>query len=468
MLDDPPPEPAEGAVAYTPPKQTPMRDDASFLRTIWTTISNPYAAVPNSAYRSPTTLRRNGSQVSLYLCDPELIEEVLVKRPQDFPKSEIDHRVFRPGLGRGLLSAEGEDWRWKRRLAAPAFSPAALAGHAPAMARPFEAWARSAAARGGGDAIDVDEAMVAATLEVIDGVLFGRRSGLDHAVIADGISALLSPMNWIVVYALLNLPERTPFPGKGRQRRAAAAMRAEIARIVAARRRDAEDQVGEGLTGALLAARDPESGRPLSDDDMVDMLLTLVAAGHETSAHTLSWTLYCLAHQPDLQDKLAEEAQATMQEAGGDGLTAAALPRLSLIEAAVKETLRLYPVAPMMGRVTAGVTRLGAFDLPEGAFCIIPIYALHRNLAHWERPDEFDIARFHGKADPPRTLYMPFGAGPRVCIGARLAMMEMTLGLAALLRELRFAPSEDTAFDPVHALTLRPRNGLYLRVSARG
>ena len=451
---------------FIPPRFTPMPDDASFWKVARTTLSNPYQAVPASAYEKPALLSKRGAHLSIYLGDPDLVGEVLIRQAKSFPKSKIDYRVFGPSLGQGLLSADGEDWRWKRRLAAPTFTPAALAKLARDMAEPFEAVAENWR-RGGAQEDEVDHAMVGGALAVIERILFskGGAGELNGPLIANGIDELLKPMNWVILSVLLKFPDWAPFPGKLRQIRASRRIRAEVARVVQIRRAAIRsgDSVPQDLATALLKARDPETDRPLSDQDMVDMMLTLVAAGHETSAHSLSWALYCLAHQPDLQNRLAEEALAL----GDQPLDADAMDRLPKIEAAMKETLRLFPVAPMMGRVAAENVRLGEHDVPAGAFVVIPIHALHRHRLHWDRPDVFDGDRFLENPEPPRTLYMPFGGGPRICIGARLAMMEMTLDLAALLRKLRFAPCERTECDPLHVITLRPRNRLWLKIAPR-
>ncbi|MEL6977198.1 MAG: cytochrome P450 [Pseudomonadota bacterium] len=460
-------QPSDGAGAtaerFAPPRIAPLPDGASTLTTMRATIANPIAALPASIYESFIAPQRGGAMI----VDPEILDEILVKRARDFTKTEINRRIFTPVLGQGLLSAEGEDWRWKRRLSAPPFAPSALEAMAPAFAAPFEALAArwAGAARAASQREDVNAAMVATTLDVIGQVLFADGAEIDQGLIARQLDAYLRPASWTAVGAILGAPEWTPYPGKGRQACAKRLLRGAVATMIAKRRNAAEagEPAPEDLTTALLAARDPETGRPLSDSDMIDMVLTLVAAGHETTAHSLTWTLYCLAHQPALQESLAEEARgAASIPAGGE--TMAALPR---IEAAVKETLRLFPVAPLIARRAAKPERFGDLDLPEGALISIPIYALHRHPALWGDPDAFDLDRFLGKQDPPRTRYMPFGAGPRICIGARMAMMEAVHGLAALLRALRFEPCEDTAFEPLHRVTLRPKDGLILAISAR-
>lgn len=459
MLDDAQSGRAAPGSDYTPPRITPLPDNASYLQRIRAALENAVVNIPEGAYHDRVAKRRDGV-VMIHLSDPDLIEEMLVRRWRDFPKADVERRVFRPFLGSGLLTADGEDWRWKRRLAAPTFAPAALAKMAPALTGPFEELAAEVAAPA---EMDVDALMVAATLRVIERLLFSNRSELDLDQVAQSTDEILAPTPWVALGGVLKTPEWLPFPGQRRQRRAIERVRGVIG--ATARRRRAALEAGEtapeDLTSALLRARDPETGRPLSDDDMVDMLLTLILAGHETSAHTLSWTLYCLAHQPELQDALAQEAREARPDAAADPGQS---PR---IEAAVKESLRLFPVAPMMGRVATKEERFGDVVAPKGAICTVPIYALHRHRRHWERPDVFDIDRWMTGPEPRRTLYMPFGAGPRICVGARLAMMETTLGLAAMLRRLRFEPCAATDCDPVHRVTLRPRDGLVLRISPR-
>ncbi|MEM9724130.1 MAG: cytochrome P450 [Pseudomonadota bacterium] len=470
-----------GSEVYEPPKIPTMPNDASFFRKMRTTVTNPIAGLPEGVYDRPYVTMGGDPAPVAFIMDPSILEEMLIKRWKEFPKTPLDHRVFKPLLGEGLLSAEGDDWKWKRRLAAPTFAPAALARMAPAMVAPFETlaakWAEPAPASGapgarGRDA-DVDQAMVDATILVIERILFADPSEMDLAAIAEGTSRYLAPMGWVELVTHLGLPASTPYPGRWRQMRARDEMRRIVGEAVIKRRAAVEGgaEPQKDLTGALLAARDPETDRPLSDEDMVDMLLTLVGAGHETSAHTLSWMLYCLAHQPGLQDELAAEAREVA--ASREGLdadapfTAKDIPALARTEAALKEVLRLFPVAPLIARRTTREEQFGELRLKAGAFCVVPIYALQRSALHWERPDTFDIGRWLNRKEPSRTLYMPFGAGPRVCIGVKMAMMEMILGVATMLRKVRFEPTIETECAPVHRVTMRPQTGMMLNISPR-
>lgn len=450
---------------YAPPRIPALPDGSGAVRRTLAALRNPIASVPEAAYRDTFVMERRGAYDVVFLTDPEALEEVLVRRWRDFPKSEMEQRILSPFLGEGLLTAEGEDWRWKRRLSAPTFAPAQLSAMTPSLLAPFEALAAEWRAAAPLEA-DVDAAMVRGTLDVIEQVLFGRRGELDLAAVATVTAEILGPTSWPMLLAMLKAPEWLPYPGKGRQRRARNRARADVAAVVRQRRAalEASGAAPTDLADRLLAARDPETGRPLTDDDMVDMLLTLVTAGHETSAHSMSWTLYCLAQQPAVQDALARESRAAEESGALAAGDLAALPRL---EAAVKETLRLFPVAPVMGRLAQAGGQLCGREVPAGALLIIPIYALQRHPRLWEAGDVFDPERFLRDPEPGRTRYMPFGAGPRICVGARLAMMETVLGLAALLPALRFDPVPGAPFDPLHRVTLKPRGGLRLRIAPR-
>lgn len=467
------------SAAFSPPKITPAPDDAAFLTALRTLIANPIASIPARAYRATSLFDgRMGGRVA-YLTDPEMIEDVLVRRASEFPKSRIDDRVLRPAFGDSLLTADGASWRWKRRLAAPAFAPAALRRLTPAMAEPFirqaAAWEKAAATTPAAPVL-VSDAMTAGTLAVIQATLFSRPGELDAAALSDDIDAFVSQSSWVAATALLGLPSWTPHPGKGRMTAARRRLRGAVGAMIAARRAGA-GPCKTDLTADLMAATDPETGAPLADDDLVDMLLTLVAAGHETSANALAWTLYCLAGDTAAQERAAAEAAAAFgvltpeDGAAAAESLAAGLARAPFLEACVKEAMRLFPPAPAMARRARKTVTLRGRDgaeavLRSGRTVVIPIYALHRHEALWSRPDAFDPHRFLER-DPPRTVYMPFGAGPRICVGAKFAMMEMTLALGALLPRLRFAHGPETECAPLHRITLRPRNGMLLRVAPR-
>jgi cytochrome P450 len=216
----------------------------------------------------------------------------------------------------------------------------------------------------------------------------------------------------------------------------------------------------------LVAARDPESGRAMDDEQLVDNLLTFYLAGHETTATALAWTLHLLAHSPEWTRALEEEIDEVTR---GAPVAFEHLERLVRVQQVVKESMRLLPPVPMMSRQAAVDITLEGQRLAAGASVLIPIYVIHRHAQRWERPDEFDPERFAPEREEamPRYQYMPFGAGPRVCIGRSFALAEAAAILATLVRGARFAPTEAPAAQLLAGVTLRAREGLELRVTPR-
>ena len=447
---------------FVPPSIAPnarLNGSLGFLRAM---IADPVSAIPASAYEEPLTVLSFSGGPFIFVSDPDVLEQVLVKRSQEFPKSKVDKRIFQPAFGDSLLIAHGEDWKWKRRLAAPHFSPAALAKSVPGMIAPFEELAREWRSRNSEDPVDVSPAMTRATLDVISSTLFTDENEIDATAISEAISDYLTPISWTIALASFNVPAWLPHPGKGRIRQGQRRMRLLVEELIE-RRRGSSTSYSD-ICADLMNARDPETDRLLSDRDVADMLLTLVAAGHETSANGLTWALYCLASQPRLQEELRAEVQSVT---GDRPIAADNIPELVHVEAFLKETMRLFPPAPLLGRRTDKAETIGGRDYPTRTALFIPIYAVHRHRLLWKSPERFDPTRFLGdKAkEIRRTAYMPFGAGPRICIGGTFAMMEMVGAMATLLKELRFSTTSATRCEPMQRVTLRPKDKLELAVA---
>jgi cytochrome P450 len=234
-------------------------------------------------------------------------------------------------------------------------------------------------------------------------------------------------------------------------------------------RREEESRTGsssDDLMHRLMKARDPDSGQSMNDEQLVDNLLTFYLAGHETTARALSWTLYLIARSPQWAVILEEEiARVT----GGEPVRSEHVERLVQVQQVLKESMRLYPPVPLLSRQCVVPARLGDVDVQPGATVVLPIYAIHRHSKRWEDPDMFDPTRFapENEAKIPRYQYLPFGAGPRICIGMAFAMLEATAMLATLLQKARFAPVPGRDPFPVARVTLQPGGGLPLKVDMR-
>lgn len=450
--------------ALYPPTVVPPDAPLPFGRFILRFIRNPLRTIARPVYDEGLLVRDNGRRIVAYVTSPTLVEQVLLKEAEHFHKSPIEKRIFRNTLGDGILTSQGASWRWQRRTAAPLFRVSDLEALVPKMTAEGEAQAlrwRSAPA-GATHAIDAD--MTETTFRVISTTMFGGSADGDAREILHASDLALASVSWDIAAAITRLPDWVWYPGKHARRRAGRALRELTAKMLAKRRQTGIE--GPDLMGRLLQARDPETGEPMSDSQLVDNLLTFLGAGHETTAKALTWCLYLLARAPQWQDRIASEVA---QVCGSAAVGAEHLDRLEITRAVFKEAMRLYPPAPMMNRVLSEPTTLGGVQMEAGTFIVIPVYAIHRHRRLWQDPDRFDPTRFYkeNEARQARTQFMPFGFGPRTCIGMAFAMMEGVAILATLLRRARFEWDGKHLPEPLSRITLRPKGGMPLRVYPR-
>lgn len=429
-------------------------------------MDNPIEIWPEQLYREPWF--RPPPWMGLkpfYILEPEAIGRLLLDDADKFPKDWLQERILKPAFGEGLLTAQGAQWRWQRRAAAPAFRHEAIMGMVSQISAAAETWV---AAAGDGARLDVAQATTDITYDVILQTMLSGGEGLGETTIRQDIERYLHTLGKPTLGDVLRWPEwtrRLMAPGGGE---AAARLRASVGRMVAhRRRRAAEGALRRGdLVDLLFEAIDPEDGRRMTDGEMVDNLLTFIGAGHETTAVSLAWTLYLVANHPPTAARLDAEIAEVLD---GGGVTAGNLGRLVFTRQVVQEAMRLYPPIPIMTRMCVEPTTLCGQAVEPGTLAVVPIYALHRHAALWRAPEAFDPDRFAPEAVKarPRYAYLPFGAGPRTCIAASFAMVEAVTILATLLRDLRF---EADPRHPVRALmriSLRPQGGLPMRVFRR-
>ncbi len=428
-------------------------------------IRNPLSTFPKAVYEEPYCIFRNGKRTTAYICDPELIERFLLDEANDFPKSPLEKRVLGDTLGDGILTAQGASWRWQRRTAAPLFRVGDLAAHVPEMSRQAEGqiarWREAGSARPGGATQPIDLDMTEATFRVISATMFAGAADAEGRLIQDKADVMLRWVSWEIGYAIVGLPWWVPHPGKLPRALASRRMREAVHGIL--ERRKAEGSSGDDLMARLQAAKDPDTGRPMDDEQIVDNMLTFLAAGHETTAKALTWTLYLLSRAPEWQERIREEVRAV---AGTDPITNEHLDRLVVTRQVAKEGMRLYPPAAIMSRIAAKPTVVGTETLPAGAVLVFPIYAIHRNKRLWRDPGAFDPTRFAPENEKTlhRAQFMPFGFGPRLCIGMSFAMMEAQAFLATLVRGARFKWDGRHVPIPVSRVTLRAKGGMPLVV----
>ncbi|HEX7605133.1 MAG TPA: cytochrome P450, partial [Usitatibacter sp.] len=362
-------------------------------------------------------------------------------------------------------TSEGADWKWQRQAAAPMFRPQELASFVPAFVRAAEDALARWCAMPPGSVQAIDEDMTRATFEVIAATLLPSADENFARTVQGSVQSLQRFGPWGILYASMNLPPWLPHPGMFAQARAVRTLRSTVTALV--RERKGESDPPDDLMRRLIAARDPETGRSMGEAQLVDNLLTFYLAGHETTAKALTWTLYLLARSLEWTAALEDEIERVT---GGAAIRGEQVADLVKVQQVLKESMRLYPPVPMMSRQAVADARIGGHAVRAGTSILMPIYAIHRHAKRWDRADEFDPARFSPEREAaiPRYQYMPFGAGPRVCIGMPFAMIEATVILATFLQRARFALARDDEPTPIASVTLIPKGGMPLKVSVKG
>lgn len=392
---------------------------------------------------------------------PDALRRILRENVENYPKSVVTKLILEPAIGDSLFVAEGQEWLWQRRTAAPVFSHRNVAALGPVMTAAAER-AADRIARSAGRACDLYDEMVAATFEVISDVTLSGdpAGGFDRAAVHRAIEGYIAQTARVSLLDIIGAPSWVPRPGR---LVAGAAMR-EMKRLSDAaidRRRAEGGRPVPDLLDLLMAGEDPKSGRRMTTSELRDNLLTFIVAGHETTALTLSWALYLCAFDPAVQAEARAEAQAVL---GDRAAVVADVPALPLVRRIVDEALRLYPPAAFLARTARAADTLMGREIRPGDTVVLPIYALHRHHALWPDPDRFDPDRFADPKAIDRFAYLPFGDGPRVCIGANFALQEAVIILATLLARFRFARVPGREPKPVMILTLRPEGGVWLGV----
>jgi len=421
---------------------------------------NLLSIIPEIATRQPMVSGRTGTRWHMVM-DPDAIRRILLEELDNYPKSTVTKNLLRPAIGESLFIAEGAHWRWQRRAAAPVFSHRNVMNLAPVMtAAATRSAARIAAA--GPRAVDMAAEMVRTTFDVIADVTFSDDGSFDPEGVHRGIDAYIAEAGRISLFDVLGLPDWVPRPGRLMAGGAVAGMKRVADAAVEARRARGSEGVPD-LLDLLLDGEDPETKRRMSTPELRDNLLTFIVAGHETTALALGWSLYLCAFDQEVQDRARAEAVAVL---GTRTATGADVARLPYIRQIIDEALRLYPPAGIVSRTALKPDTLCGREIRPGDTVIIPIYALHRHHMLWPAPGRFDPARFADRKAIPRYAYLPFGDGPRICIGASFALQEAVIVLATLLSRFRFTPVPGRDPAPVMILTLRPQGGVWLMAEA--
>jgi cytochrome P450 len=453
-------EPVSPVLAGPIPPAKPL----SLFATMRLMKDNPLATVPRIAYEEPIWDAKSWLGHQIFVSDPAGIKRVLLDNVANYPKTALDVRILSTAFGDGLLVSHGEKWRSHRRIMSPSFDFRSIASYAPAMTDAVQFLLGKWEARGDGTAVDIAGEMVALTLEIISRTMFSADSDMLGALLDSTLRKGLDDLNF-------TLFDIAPLIGPiimgrklARIRANFEAMDATMQQLIGGRGRS---DAPKDLLDRLIAASDSETGARMTIEEVRDEVIIIFLAGHDTSALASTYAWYLLSLHAREEAKLHAELDSVL---GGRVPAYEDLERLPYTRMVVEEAMRLYPPAPAItGRVAREEDEICGRRIAKGSEIVIAPWVLHRHRTLWDEPDRFDPERFSSErsAGRPRFAYLPFGGGPRICIGASLAMAEVSLLLATIAQRyrLKLVPGQNIVLQ--HRVTLRPRDGIRMILERR-
>jgi cytochrome P450 len=452
-----------GAPVLAAPR--PPQQRMGLLQFVRAVRDSSISTFPAEAYEKDILLRRLLWRRTFIVNEPQAIKHILLDNAANYVKADIGRRLLEPGLGRGLLTSEGERWRRHRRIMAPSFDHRSVLGYAPIMTEIasglVEQWDRLP----DGAELDVAAAMMHATLHIISRAMFSSDSDDIVDTVERGVTQYQTSVR-PTFFDLIGAPDWlaglvNPKRGRGFFDDFDRA----IDRLLAERERGRDAQPKD-LLARLIAARDEETGGGMTAQEVRDQVVTIFMAGHETTALALTWTWYLLAQHPAAESRLHAELDDVL---GGRTPRHEDLARLPYSRMVIEESMRLYPPAHTISRQALGDDALLGHRIPADAAIIIAPWLLHRKPAIWTDPLRFDPERFSLERNGARHrfAYIPFGAGPRICIGMAFAMAEAVLILATIAQRCRFRLKAGHPVEPQGLITLRPRYGMRMHLLRR-
>jgi len=446
---------------FEPPRIAPPTQALTLLQTLRAAQRNVLEVIPGLSYIQPMVSGRLGSRWHM-VQDPGALRRMFLDNVGNYPKSEVMLRMLRPAVGDSLFTSEGDSWRWQRRAVAPVFAQRNVVALAPMMTASAARTAKRLAKRGG--PAEIVGEMLSATFDVICDVALSGRDHFDSAIYGQAIIRYFETVGRASILDFLHVPQWMPRPGAVLGRGSVKTMHAMVSRAIEERR----SEIAAGTSGRaddlldhMLNAEDAQTGRNMTPEEVLYNMQFFIVAGHETTALALSWSLLLLAGDPEAQERASAEARAALGDAPADVGHLAATPYVKQV---IEEAMRLYPPVGLLARNVRQPDVLAGRQVLPNDTIFMPIFALHRHRMWWDNPDAFDPGNFAPEkvAKRDRYLYLPFGAGPRVCVGANFAMMQAHIILATLLARFRFTQADGPLPVPTMTMTVRPEGGVRL------
>ncbi|AND93619.1 MULTISPECIES: cytochrome P450 [Bradyrhizobium] len=445
-------------VPPTPPRAP---DDMSFLGRVAVIRQNMIATWGQRAYEEDVLEGRFFLHKSFILNRPDAIRHVLLSNYENYTRTPAGIRMLRPVLGEGLLIAEGHAWTFQRRTLAPAFTPRATANLVPHMTAVLDETIAKLDARSG-ETVDLRETMQRMTLEIAGRTMFSF--GMDrHGPTLRNFVVEYGERLGRPYFLDMLLPVSWPSPMDFARARFRKRWTEFVAMLIAERRAAGKKDGAppRDLFDLMDEARDPETGKGFSDEQLIDEVATMILAGHETTATALFWALYLLALDPDTQEEVASETRGEHLDSMAD------IDRQKFTRAVIEETMRLYPPAFLIARAARAKDNAAGIEIGRGDIIMIAPWLLHRHEKLWDQPNAFVPKRFMSTEAPDRFAYLPFGAGPRVCVGAPFAQAESVLALARLIGAFRVELVDTVPVIPHGVVTTQPDRSPMFRITRR-
>lgn len=445
-------KPAESNTAPGPPGHFLLGNLSEFRRDVLGLVTHS-AATYGDIVRC-----RLGPQVLHLLNHPDHVEKVLQKRAANYDKNTRSSAAIRAVTGDSLLTTNGAAWKCQRRMDQPAFHHHQIAGFSNQMTAATTAMLDSWENRTG---VDIASEMARLTYSIVGQTLFSFNTGEDAATVEKAMRVIL-PHVFGRLGKLVNSPAWFPSPANRRFRKALAEVDEVVYRIIDQHRETRKTgQPDTDLLAMLMSVRNDETGNGLDDSQLRNETITFLLAGHETTANALTWIFYLISQHPAVEQELCEEIATVLGERIP---TLADVPQLVCTKRVIQEAMRLYPPIWIIERRVIEEDHIGGYTLPAGSAVVISPYALHRHPAFWERPEEFDPCRFHS---PPPAAYIPFGAGPRFCIGNEFAMLEAHLITVMVMQKFKLRLLDNHPVSPQPDITLRAKHGMKMTLHPR-
>jgi len=438
---------------FYPPHAKPLTGNEGFVRATWIFLRNPIEGFGPMAYGQPIVSIPNFGKKLHVITDPKGMMQVLAIQANKFTKTAIDARILGPATKEGLLSVHGEQWKRQRKSVAPMFAKRHMADLAPMISDVMNAFKARLDAN---PEVELNAAMAELTFDVLAKALLGDPQGLDKDRLKFATRKVVTSAGTLRPDDLLPWPRWVPRPITLKGSSALKKLKQAADDLLDSRDKD---NPGDDLVGLLISAIDPKTGQTLSRRERRDNLIGFFIAGHETTALTLTWALYLVGmHKPT-----AERIRAEILDVCGTGYIAYdVMDKLTFTRAVIDETMRLYPPAPMLNRECHEETEVLGRKISIGDTFLLCNYVMHRTERLWDNPNAFDPDRFLRQPElkAKGAPYMPFGAGPRICVGMAFAIMEAVMALGTLVRDYDIQIPSDCYPRPLMTVTLRPEGGV--------